>query len=126
MTTKIVMANVKPEVIDRVKTLHADGWKKAPIARHLQISEHIVTRILDPQRHIKYTENKRVRERTAYKKRTDRLRSPQAIIPKPNHNPLYDPQRDGSLFHTNITAAMFGDPLPGRSVLDKLKLQEKV
>lgn len=32
---------------------------------------------------------------------------------------LYDPERDGPLNHSNPVAALLGDPLPGRSALDR-------
>jgi hypothetical protein len=32
---------------------------------------------------------------------------------------LYDPERDGPLHYTDLTAAVFRDPLPGRSALDR-------
>ena len=33
--------------------------------------------------------------------------------------PIYDPRRDGKLFHNSLTSFMCGDPLPGRSALDE-------
>jgi hypothetical protein len=36
-------------------------------------------------------------------------------------NPIYDPHRDGIVYHNSITSEQFGDPLPGRSALDELQ-----
>lgn len=45
-----------------------------------------------------------------------------SLMPRPRidrSEALYDPNRDGFVTHTSLTAALCGDPLPGRSALDQ-------
>lgn len=62
----------------------------------------------------------------ATRKRKDNRRS--HIAQKPSSeflNPIYDPQRDGVMYHNSITAELCGDPLPGRSALDQLLAKKR-
>jgi hypothetical protein len=75
--------------------------------RELQIryglSEYTVRKILDPLGH-KISAKQRANRPGEYFK-----------------DPLYDPERDGITYHTDLSSLAFGDPLPGRSALDQKK-----
>jgi len=77
--------------------------KMEEIARRVEVTSYYVKKIIDPEAiegwNIRKGKKKRIGSR--------------------EDDPIYDPNRDGKLFHNSLTAFMCGDPLPGRSALDE-------
>ena len=99
----------------KIFSLYRSGLKQIEIIRQTGATRYQVRKVTDPKWYESYAINKKLK----YVKSSDRMKRE-----KPTdsyYNPLYDPKRDGKVFHDNMFAYSFGDPLPGRSALDQMK-----
>lgn len=62
-----------------------------------------------------YRENSRLSKIAYRAKKSEEGRDQFTLEPVIPKNPAYDPKRDGMPCHGTLTAALMGDPFPGRS-----------
>ena len=98
------------EQIQRIKESCSRGDTLKSISLKEGLSAWHIRRIVDPDGYEKA--RKRARQRDRYRGQGGKK------FETIHHNPLYDPRRDGVLYHDSFTSLLLGDPLPGRSALD--------
>jgi hypothetical protein len=121
MSEPLLLVNIPQKTIDLVKEMNGNGVPMAQIARELRIKQHHVKRIVDPESYETYKTNKKLRDREYYKKSVVKTHSEARVFSaeRERRDPLYDPNRDGKVFHQTLSDALTGVPLPGRSALDQ-------
>jgi hypothetical protein len=107
------------QLFEQVKEYAQTNKTHKEICKKFGLSVHQVRRILCPEWY-KESERKKA-ERDKIRKTKVNPKAVKKVIPG-DHNPIYDPRRDGPVYHSSYISEMLGEPAQGRSALDqKLK-----
>ena len=106
------------EQIEEARELHARGWTFRRIGERLGCAFHTVKRVLDPdyavKRRIAVREARQIREPSLPRK-TAQESATAVSVKEDAAARLAEIPKD----HRSLTGRLFGDPLPGRSALDR-------
>ena len=105
---------------EEISKAYRTGFRQFEICKMFKVSRYQVKRVTDD----KWYESFANRKRELYKKKTETKSNRAISLDKDKNNPIYDPRRDGILWHDSVDALRFGDPLPGRSALDQLRQKQ--
>lgn len=112
--------NMTPDQIRIAKNLHADGWAYRAIGEELGFGRDSIRYILDPEyaamRRKQVNEARRRRGYTSTARADSGNRYPAGKI---NIETIAARLAEIPADTRNLTARIFGDPLPGRSALDR-------
>lgn len=107
-----------PEQITKARALRNNGYGWTDIGTAVGSTYYNVRRVLDPE----WAQKRRdginsLRRRERGPQKSSSCGQVRGAIEA--HNPHFDPRRDGVIEPKTINQALLGDPLPGRSALDR-------
>jgi hypothetical protein len=114
-----MVTDLTDQDIAEMKAMYSAGKGLTEILKKFGTGYERTMKIVDPEQFDNYMKGKRDRRRMKWH------RQKEFINQLKQNNPIYDPLRDGVTSHQSLTALVMGDPLPGRSALERKNAEKQ-
>jgi hypothetical protein len=114
---------MEPVKIAEARKMRSDGKSWVSICQYVGENYYAIRRVIDPE----WAQSRRngINQIRNRRRVPERNRHSCGFITegRETRNPDYDPRRDGVIQPETLSQMFFGDPLPGRSALDRRVLK---